>query len=112
MKCLLTLLYSLIALVGSAQVINGYAEVTGIAGSVLTLGTVDEGGDTFEDDEWVVIMQMQDDVIGVTGNNVNFGDMGDIENAGDIRNPSDSITYRDGRGSNNNNTTKQSQLHL
>jgi hypothetical protein len=82
MKRLLTLLYSLIALVGSAQVINGYAEVTGIAGSVLTLGTVDEGGNTFEDDEWVVIMQMQDDVIGVTGNNVNFGDMGDIENAG------------------------------
>jgi hypothetical protein len=65
------------------QVINGYAEVTGITGNVLTLGAIDETGDTFEDDEWIVIMQMQDSVIGGnTANNANFGDLASIENAG------------------------------
>ena len=45
-------------------VINGYATVTGISGSVLTLSNVNEMGDTFEDGEELIIMQMQDSVIG------------------------------------------------
>lgn len=73
---------------GIAQVVNGYAQVTGISGNVLTLGTVDESADTFEDDEWIVIMQMQDNNIGMTGNNINFGNLGSIQNTGvyEVRN--------------------------
>lgn len=64
------------------QVINGYAEVTGIAGAVLTLGAVDEAAHTFEDGEYVVLMQIQDDVIGDVTNTASFGDLGAINNAG------------------------------
>ena len=64
------------------QVINGYAEVTSISGAVLTIGTSDETGDTFEDGEWVVVMQMQDDVIGDVTNTASFGDLGTIRVAG------------------------------
>ncbi|MGD1847288.1 MAG: T9SS type A sorting domain-containing protein [Salibacteraceae bacterium] len=64
-------------------VINGYATVTGISGSVLTLSNVNEMGDTFEDGEELIIMQMQDSVIGTnTGNNASFGNLGTIRSAG------------------------------
>lgn len=66
-----------------AQVINGYAEVTALAGSVLTVSSVDEAGDAFEDGEQVIIMQMQDDVIGANTTNVaSFGDLSAIASAG------------------------------
>lgn len=63
--------------------VNGYAKVTGIAGSVLTVNNVNETNDTFEDGEYVIVMQMQDDVIGAnTADNVNFGNLSAIANAG------------------------------
>ncbi|UKN03533.1 T9SS type A sorting domain-containing protein [Paracrocinitomix mangrovi] len=69
-------------LTANSQNINGYAEVVGIVDNMLTLGTVDESADSFEDGEWIVIMQMQDDVIGNVSNTVNFGDLGSINSAG------------------------------
>ncbi|WP_027418001.1 T9SS type A sorting domain-containing protein [Crocinitomix catalasitica] len=65
-----------------SQIINGYARVTGISDRVFTLNNVNETGDTFEDDEWVVVMQMQDDVIGITTNTADFGSLGSISSAG------------------------------
>lgn len=47
-----------------AAIVNGYAQVTAISGSVLTVGTVDEAGAQFTTGRSVVLMQMQDDVIG------------------------------------------------
>ena len=64
------------------QVVNGYAEVTAIAGQTFILGTVDETADSFEDDNWVVVMQMQDNVIGNITNTISFGDLGGISSAG------------------------------
>lgn len=70
-------------LTGTAQVINGYAQVTAIAGNVLTIGTSNESATTFTVGKDVVIMQMQDDVIGAnTGNNASFGDLSNIQQAG------------------------------
>ncbi|MFK8044898.1 MAG: T9SS type A sorting domain-containing protein [Crocinitomicaceae bacterium] len=66
----------------SAQGINGYAAVTAVAGSTITVNSVDETDDTFEDGEYVIIMQMQDDVIGNTTNSALFGDLGTIQSAG------------------------------
>ena len=66
-----------------AQVINGYAQVTNISGTTITLKAVDESSDTFEDGEQVIIMQMQDDVIGGnTADNSSFGTLGSIMSAG------------------------------
>ncbi len=81
---LLLLFFGMIYLSNSAnsQVINGYAKVTSLSGATLTLSNVNEAAHTFEDDEWVVLMQMQDDVIGTTTNTVGFGDLGSISSAG------------------------------
>lgn len=65
-----------------AQVVNGYARVTSISGATLAVSSVDESADSFEDDEWVIIMQMQDDVIGTTTNTAGFGNLGSINSAG------------------------------
>jgi len=63
--------------------VNGYARVNSIAGNTLTLTHVSETYETFEDGNWIVIMQMQDDVIGSnTGNNMSFGELSAIGNAG------------------------------
>ena len=64
------------------QVINGYAKVSHISGTTLTLSTVDESGDSFEDGEWIIIMQMQGDCIGTTSNTAGFGDLGAIGSTG------------------------------
>lgn len=66
-----------------AQVVNAYAEVTNISGTTITISSVDESGDSFEDGEQVIIMQMQDDVIGSNmSNNINFGNLSSIASAG------------------------------
>lgn len=64
------------------SVINGYAEVVGVSGNTITVSNVDEAYDSFEDGEQVIIMQMQDNVIGNTGNNVNFGNIGSLQSVG------------------------------
>ncbi len=66
----------------NAQVINAYAEVTAISGSVLTLSNVNETFHTFAAGDEVIIMQMQDNVIGGTSDNSSFGSLGSIGSAG------------------------------
>tara|TARA_B100000809_G_scaffold263609_1_gene317261 strand:+ start:5592 stop:6149 length:558 start_codon:yes stop_codon:yes gene_type:complete len=51
---------------------NGYAKVS----------NVDEINATFEDGDRVIIIQMQNDVIGSTGNNASLGSLGAILSAG------------------------------
>lgn len=63
--------------------INAYAKVDAIAGTTLTVSSVNELYDTFEAGENLIIMQVQDDVIGTnTGNTSTFGDIGAILSAG------------------------------
>ena len=74
-------------LVASAAIaqtpINAYARVTNVAGTTLSLSNVNESFDTYEDGERVMIIQIQDDVIGSnTGNNSSFGNLGAIQSAG------------------------------
>lgn len=68
----------------SAQTpVNGYAKVTAIAGTLLTVSNVSETFDTFEDGEYVIVMQVQDNVIGAnTGNSATFGNLSAIGAAG------------------------------
>lgn len=65
-----------------SQIINGYAQGLAISGAVVNLTEVDELYDTFEDGEYIFVIQMQDDVIGETGNVSTFGDVGSINTAG------------------------------
>jgi hypothetical protein len=62
--------------------VNGYARVDNISGQTLSLTDVDESADNFEDGEQLIIMQMQDDVLGNTTNSSDFGDLGSIGSAG------------------------------
>ncbi|MBL4592913.1 MAG: T9SS type A sorting domain-containing protein [Flavobacteriales bacterium] len=85
MKKILTLFIPFLLglpLIGVSQEINGYAKVANIAGLVLTLNNVDETNATFEDGDRVIIMQMQDNVIGSTSNDATFGNIGSILSAG------------------------------
>lgn len=78
------LLFSVLCpLAVQAANVNGYAQVTAIAATVLTIGTSDETGASFTAGKDIVIMQMQDNVIGTnTGNNANFGNLNNIQKAG------------------------------
>ncbi|MBL7922500.1 MAG: T9SS type A sorting domain-containing protein [Bacteroidia bacterium] len=70
---------------GKSQVIyNAYAQVTAITGSsVLTIANVNQVNHTFNANEFVIVMQMQDNVIGTNTTNIStFGDLGSIQNAG------------------------------
>ena len=63
--------------------VNGYAEVTNITGSTLTIGTVNESFDSFEDGRQAILMQMQDDVVGANLlNNAAFGNISTLTSAG------------------------------
>ncbi|WBM75236.1 T9SS type A sorting domain-containing protein [Saprospira grandis] len=70
----------------SAQIqVNAYARVTNIIGNDLQLSQVDEAFDSFEDGEEVLIIQVQDDVIGANiANNSSFGELDQILNAGNF----------------------------
>jgi hypothetical protein len=82
MKNFLTLLILLSVLSVKAQV-NGYAKVTAVAGPALTISVSNETYDQFNNGDKVLVMQMQDDVIGSnTSNNSNFGNLSTIANAG------------------------------
>lgn len=73
---------SICSLALNAQ-INGYAKVTSIAGTVLSVSNVNQTSHNFIVGDGVVIMQMQDDVIGTnTADNASFGDLSAINNAG------------------------------
>ncbi|PIB36379.1 hypothetical protein BFP72_13730 [Reichenbachiella sp. 5M10] len=69
---------------GRAQVIiNSFAKIDAIVGSTLTVSAVEESGVSFDVGERVIVIQMQDDVIGPnTNNDSDFGNIESIENAG------------------------------
>jgi hypothetical protein len=62
--------------------VNAYAKVTAISGTTLTLSSVNETYHTFENGDKIIIMQMQDDVIGDVTNASTFGSLGSIKSAG------------------------------
>ncbi len=80
----LLLLFCLIhfTAIRSLSQVNAYAKVTAISGRVLTLSNVTETYHTFEDGEKIIIMQMQDNVIGDVTNASTFGSLGSIKSAG------------------------------
>lgn len=84
LKALLTAIaVILFTVICESQVINAYAKVTNVSGTTITLSNVNETSDTFEDGEQVIIIQVQDDVIGThTNNDANFGLLGSIQSAG------------------------------
>lgn len=75
---------SLLIKVQSQTIVNAYAKVNSIAsGNILSVNNVNETNHTFNNGEKVIIMQMQDNVIGAnTANNASFGDVGAIGMAG------------------------------
>lgn len=82
MKVLSTILSILISIALHAQV-NGYAQVTAISSTTLTIGITNETYGTFSTGVPVIIMQMQDNVIGSnTSNNSSFGTLSSIQSTG------------------------------
>ncbi|PBQ33567.1 hypothetical protein CNR22_17900 [Sphingobacteriaceae bacterium] len=80
----LSLFFSLVVSV-NAQIVNAYAKVTAVTNSsVLAVSNVNQTNHTFLAGEKVIVMQMQDDVIGTTGNVSGFGSLGTIDNAGNF----------------------------
>lgn len=81
---LFLLSFSLFTLSATSQtVINAYAKVTNISGTTLTLSNINETNHSFANGEDIIIMQMQDDIIGAnTGDNSSFGDLSAISSAG------------------------------
>lgn len=78
-----TLLWFGLSGLNAQSVVNAYAKVTDISGTTLTLSDINEANDTFVAGEQIVIMQMQDDVIGTnTSNDSNFGTLDNIQSAG------------------------------
>jgi hypothetical protein len=81
-----TVLFLLISLINYGQ-INGYAKVTAINGgaTTLTVTNVNETAHTFTVGGNVIVMQMQDDVIGTNTTNIStFGNLGSIANGGNF----------------------------
>jgi hypothetical protein len=80
-------IFTLLILIGLGNLVqgqvNGYAKVTGILGPILTVSDVNETYDQFTIGSKVIVMQMQDDVIGSnTSNNSSFGSLSSIAKAG------------------------------
>ncbi len=83
-KYFLNLFFLFVVNISFAQtVINGYAQVTNIAGFKMDIGNVDETADAFQAGDRVIIMQMQGASVGSnTANNASFGSLSSIQNAG------------------------------
>ena len=69
-----------------AQIINSYAKITALAGTNITIsavvGEVNETAGAFAAGQTVIVMQMQDNVIGTTTDVAGFGNVGTIASAG------------------------------
>ncbi len=69
-----------------AQVINSYAKITALAGANITIsntaGQINETAGAFAAGQRVIVMQMQDNVIGTTTETATFGNVGTIAAAG------------------------------
>src|SRR5688500_13745024 len=96
MKNFLTLLLLMSALSVKAQV-NGYARITYVSGPALTISVSNESYDQFDAGDKVLVMQMQDNVIGSnTSNNSSFGNLSSIANAGSYEVATIMTVYRTG----------------
>lgn len=63
--------------------INAYAKLTSVSGTTLNLSNVNQSFHTFANGEKIIVIQMQDDVIGTnTADNSSFGNLASIGNAG------------------------------
>lgn len=85
LKHISVLLFILLLKITNGQVIyNAYARVTAVTSStLLTVTNVNETNHTYTAGGQVIVMQMQDNVIGTnTTNAVTFGNLGGIANAG------------------------------
>ncbi|MBI1265964.1 MAG: T9SS C-terminal target domain-containing protein [Cryomorphaceae bacterium] len=71
-----------VGLLSISQGVNAYARVYTISNTTLYVSSVDQTDDTFEATDRVIVMQMQDDVLGNTTNSDAFGGLGSINNAG------------------------------
>ncbi len=78
----LTLVFAPVDLLGQ-EIINAYAKVTDISGTSLTLSDANIVYGDFTAGDDIIIMQMQDDVIGAnTGDDPTFGNISTIASAG------------------------------
>ncbi len=85
MKCIITIAFTLVVFCSRSQsVLNAYAKVNSItSGNVLAVNNVNTVNHSFNPGEKVIVMQMQDDVIGAnTANNASFGNLASINMAG------------------------------
>src|ERR1700752_1371608 len=85
MKRFYTPFFVLYSLHFNAQIIlNAYAKVTAIiGGNVLNVSNSNTSNHSFNIGEKIIVMQMQDDVLGSNnGNNNNFGNLSNISKAG------------------------------
>ncbi len=78
------LLLGIVAGFNAQTTLNAYANITAISGnSVLSLASVDISNHTFTVGGQVIVMQMQDDVVGTNTTNAStFGDIANIKSAG------------------------------
>jgi hypothetical protein len=68
---------------GTHAQVNGYARVSALASTTLTIAESNETGGNFATNDFIVLMQMQGDVIGSnTANNSSFGNLNAIANVG------------------------------
>jgi hypothetical protein len=77
------ILLALTATVRISAQVNAYARVTSISSTTLNVTSVNETYATFSSGTQVIVMQMQDNVIGSnTSNNSSFGDLSTLASAG------------------------------
>ena len=67
----------------SQSIVNGYAKVNSISGTTLNISNANLSGGAFTVGKKVMLIQMQDNVIGAnTANNLTFGNIAGISSAG------------------------------
>src|SRR5687768_12027967 len=82
MKLVFIVLMLNLSIVANCQ-INAYAKVTAISSTAISVSNPNETYASFQVNEQVIIMQMQDDVIGAnTNNDISFGNLSSIASAG------------------------------
>lgn len=75
MRIIILLLFLGLSIRLNAAIINGYAQVMEVLGTILTISEANQANHDFIVGEYVVIMQMQDSVIGLnTVDDINYGD--------------------------------------
>ncbi len=82
MRNLWTLSLLLFATSNASAQVNGHARISGISGNELYVAESNESYGQFDPGDRIILMQMQDNVIGSTTNDASFGSLGSIGMAG------------------------------